>query len=228
MGKPSKEARRKRRKEDRQRSVSDSVPVPGPRPALAAANTLSAPIAITSGTPIIPFTQRHAADEFTGAVSLTVARRRYAGGSAPTPGPLPSLSTAATPSTPMTTTPAVLVTPSLRRYVSIVPIGPSSPTAARLRAIAGTPPTRTPPSIGSRDLLYARVSGQNHGTARLKPATRPAVAAPEGDNRDDIVDEDIYRASDINANDGGSNDDSGRDADGNEDNDVGGGEDNND
>ncbi|OAA57970.1 hypothetical protein SPI_06855 [Niveomyces insectorum RCEF 264] len=70
--------------------------------------------------------------------------------------------------------------------------------------------------------LQARLS------RRVEPATRPAVDAPEGDNRDDIVDEDIYRASDINANDGGSNDDGGRDTDGNEDNNVGGGEDNND
>ncbi|OAA64236.1 hypothetical protein SPI_02883 [Niveomyces insectorum RCEF 264] len=131
--------------------------------------------------------------------------------------------------------------------------GPSSPTAARLRAIAGTPPVRTPPSIGSRSSIRPDMSTRDKITALLavrptvkaaastpgpaptltrpratvEPATRPAVDALEGDNRDDIVDEDIYRASNINANDGGSNDDGGRDADGNENNNVEGGEDNN-
>ncbi|OAA63254.1 hypothetical protein SPI_03417 [Niveomyces insectorum RCEF 264] len=248
MGKPSKEARRKRRKENRQRSAGDSVSVPGPLPTSAAANTPSAPMTVTSGTPVTPSAQRYAAIEFTGAVSPTVARRRHAGGSTPAPGPLPSLSATATPSAPVTTTPAAPVTPSPRRYVSIAPTGPSNPTAARLRAIAGTPSTRAPPSIESRSSVRPGMSTRDKITALLavRPAvkatastpspapasTRPRATASPSKRaypaEDDMVDEDIYRASDINANDGGSNDDSGRDADGNEDNNVGGGEDNND
>ncbi|OAA63325.1 hypothetical protein SPI_03488 [Niveomyces insectorum RCEF 264] len=92
---------------------------------------------------------------------------------------------------------------------------PSNPTAARLRTITATASTPSPAPTPTR--LRATV----------ELATRPAVDVLEGDNRDDIVDEDIYRASDINANDGGGNDDGGRDTDGNEDNNVGGGEDNN-
>ncbi|OAA64235.1 hypothetical protein SPI_02882 [Niveomyces insectorum RCEF 264] len=156
---------------------------------------------------------RYAANEFTRAVSPTVARRRYASGSTPAPGPLPSLSATAIPSTPITTTPAALVTPSLRRYVSIAPIRPSSPTAARLRTITGTPPARTPPSIESRSSIRPGISIRNKITALLA-VSHSARRRREGDNRDDIVDEDIYRANNINANDGGGNDDGGRDTDG--------------
>ncbi|OAA58909.1 hypothetical protein SPI_06111 [Niveomyces insectorum RCEF 264] len=117
--------------------------------------------------------------------------------------------TASTPSpAPTPTRPRATANPSKRAH-------PAEQTAPPKRAAGGAWPVRS-----STAALAARI--------QVEPATRPAVAALEGDNRDDIVDEDIYRASNINANDGDSNDDGGRDTDGNEDNDVGGREDNND